>query len=242
MKQPVQTPQFPNKRKPFFTALKAVLKKLKPKLRLIDRNNGQAKPGIFISNHCGTSAPFMIESYLPYSHHPWGAYQMNGNIVSRFKYLYHVLYRQKLHMARVPAFLLALIVCPVSKGYYKGMGLISSYPDLRLKKTMRRSVEYLHDNVSIVIYPENSEEGYKDELTGLHGGFAMLSRVYERKYHVDVPVYPVYFNKQTSTMIVDTPTYIGDLRKQGMSQADICEFFKNRINNLRPLTMQTAEG
>ena len=241
MKNTTPTPKYPNKRKPFFTALKAVLKLLKPKLHLIDHNDGKAEPGIFVSNHCGTSGPFMVESYLPYSHHPWGAYQMNGNIVSRFKYLYHVLYRQKLHMRRIPSLLLALIACPLSKGYYKGMGLISTYPDIRLKKTMRRSMEFLHDNVSIVIYPENSDEGYKEVLTELHGGFAMLSRAYERKYHVDVPVYPMYFNKQTSTMVVDTPIYIGDLRKQGMSQADICEYFKNRINDLRPLTMQTTK-
>lgn len=232
-----QSPRYPNVRKPFFTGLKRVLMRFKPKLRLIDRNEGRAEPGIFISNHCGTTGPFMMECYLPYHHHPWGAYQMNGSIKDRFNYLYHVLYQQKLHMKKVSSFLLASIVCVVSKAYYSGMGLISSYPDIRLTRTIRESIDYLKQNVSIVIYPENSEKGYMTELSEVYGGFAMLAKTYFRRYKKDLPIYAVYFNPETACMVVDKPTYLQSLTAKGMSDIDICSYFKDRINCLRSSTV-----
>ncbi|MBO5789329.1 MAG: hypothetical protein J6R42_05230 [Clostridia bacterium] len=232
----MKEPKYPNKRKPFFTGLKAVLKCIRPKLTLLDRNEGQAEPGIFISNHCGTAGPFMVECYLPYSHHPWGAYQMNGDIKSRFNYLYRVLYMQKLHMKKVPSFLLASIVCVVSKAYYKGMGLISSYPDIRLVRTIKQSIACLEKNTSIVIYPENSNEGYHDQLNEIFGGFCLLSKAYYTKHHVDLPIYPIYYNKFTSRMVVDKPLYLQPLMQKGMTTGEICEFYRDHINGLKHAT------
>ena len=179
-------PKYPNRRRPFFTLLKGFLRLIKPKTEVIDMTEGQGEPGIFLCNHSATTGPLMEELYLPYAHHPWGAHQMNGTIGERFDYLYHVFFMQKKHMKKVPAFLLASVVCVVSKAFYRGMGLISTYPDMRLTRTLEESISSLEKNVSVVIYPEDSSEGYKKKIETFFGGFVVSNHLLHAKQETAV--------------------------------------------------------
>lgn len=225
-------PQFPNKRKPFFTCIKAFLRLIRPKTEVLDLNEGKATPGIFLSNHSATSGPLMVELYLPYLYHPWGTYQMNGNIKERFQYLYHIFFRQKKHMKKVPAFVLACLLCTVSKAFYRGMGLISTYPDMRLTQTVEQSISFLADNVSIVIYPEDSSEGYKEKIETFFGGFLLLSQMYYARYGVDLPIYSMYYSNDRHKMVISQPEYVRDLLANGMTKEQICDYFRDKTNAL----------
>ncbi|MBP5209438.1 MAG: hypothetical protein J6125_01115 [Clostridia bacterium] len=200
------TPAHPNKRKPFFTFIRRILRAIKPKCRLTDLTQGQGTPGIFLSNHSAATGPLMVELNLPYAHHPWGAYQMNGSIRERFRYLYHIFFRQKKKMKKVPAFLLSCLSSCLSKGIYKGMGLISSYPDLRLLRTLEASIKCLDKNESIVIYPEDSSDGYKEQIERFHGGFCLLSSLYYARRGVDLPVYSMYYSERHHRMVISRPS------------------------------------
>ena len=222
------------KRKPFFRMVKHILRQIKPRVTVIDQNAGQGplEPGIFLSNHSAATGPLMIELYMPYDHHPWGAHQMNGRIRSRFNYLYRVFYRQKKHMKKVPAFLLASVACLFSKMLYRGMGLISTYPDIRLKETMDKSIAYIEKGTSVVIYPENSARGYHEIIGQFLGGFTQLAKMYYQKHGRDLPVYSMYFHQPTSTMVISTPENAGAMLRSGMTVEQVCAYFCKKTNDL----------
>lgn len=225
-------PKYPNRRRPFFTLLKGFLRLIKPKTEVIDMTEGQGEPGIFLCNHSATTGPLMVELYLPYAHHPWGAYQMNGTIGERFNYLYHVFFMQKKHMKKVPAFLLASVVCVVSKAFYRGMGLISTYPDMRLTRTLEESISSLEKNVSVVIYPEDSSEGYKKKIETFFGGFVVLSQLYYARHGVDLPIYSMYFSLEDRKMVISRPEYLQPMLAAGMTKEQICDHFRDKTNAL----------
>ena len=70
------------------------------------------------------------------------------------------------------------IASPLTNLFYKGLNLISIYHDGRLRKTIEESITAIKDNgENIVIFPEDSGEGYSDELKGFYAGFVLLQYV-----------------------------------------------------------------
>ena len=53
-----------------------------------------------------------------------------------------------------------------------------TYTDARFAKTLRYSMSVLEQGSTVMIYPENSNDGYKDVLTEFFPGFVMLSEKY----------------------------------------------------------------
>lgn len=222
------------KRKPFFRCVKGMLKIIKRKPRIIDLNEGKVEgKGIFISNHSAASGPLILELYFPYHFTPWGTYEMNGNIKSRWNYLYHVYFQQKKHKSKFASFLITIPACVLLKGFYNGMGLISTYPDNRLISTFKKSFEKFKKDEAVLIFPENSSQGYKEILEEYNPGFVSLSKMYYRKENVDLPVYTCYYHKDTNVLVIDKPQYIKPLFDKGMNEKEIAEHFKDRTNELR---------
>lgn len=156
----------------FFRCVKGFLKIIKRKPKIIGLTEGTAtNKGIFISNHSAASGPLIFELYFPYYFTPWGTYEMNGNIKSRWNYLYHIYFQQKKHKSKFTSFLISIPACLVLKGFYKGMGLISTYPDSRLISTFKKSFNKLNNDETILIFPENSNQGYKEILKEYNAGF-----------------------------------------------------------------------
>ena len=172
------------------------------------------------------------ELYLPVPTIKWGAGEMLGNYKMRYRYLHDVYYRQKMGYGPVKATLLAAFSATFSKYFYKGMNVIPTWRDGRLINTVRRSIAVLKGGASVLIFPENSNEGYKDILTEFHAGFVTLAECYYQKTKQDIPVYPVYYHHKKKVLAIGAPMYVQDLVKQGLSRAQIAERFRNIVNNL----------
>ena len=222
------------KRKPFFRFVKLLLKSIKRKPTIIDLNDGKALgAGIFISNHSAASGPLVLELYFPYYFTPWGTYEMNGNIKSRFNYLYHIYFQQKKHMSKFWSFVISIPACVILKGFYNGMGLISTYPDNRLFSSFKKSFEKFSNKESVLIFPENSSQGYKEILEEYNPGFVSLSKMYFRKTNTDLPVYTCYYHKDTNVLVIDKPESIKPLLDKGMNEKEVADYFKDKTNALR---------
>ena len=115
---------------------------------------------------------------------------------------------------------------------YKGVKVIGTFQDMRFKNTIKESIHVLNNNVGIMIYPEDSNQGYKDVLTSFFGGFISLSKVYYKKHNEDLPVYPTYVNYKKRVIIIDKPLYVNALLNEGVSEELIGEIFKEKFNNL----------
>ena len=186
---------------------------------------------IIPSIHSAKSGPMSISVSYPKHYMMWGHHGMLGNYVERFKYLRNVLYIQKLHKGKFIATLKATYEAFFSKFVYKGMKMIGTYTDMRFLQTIKNSMEVLNDNASVVIYPEDSSEGYLDELKGFYGGFLMLGD-FCRRAGIDVPIYVTYFRKRDLTYFVDAPILYSELCRGGATKAEIAARLTERCNEL----------
>lgn len=216
-----------------FHLLRGFLKIFLRKPKLVNLTEGElSKNAIYVMNHCGARGPLIFELYFPVRSSPWGAHEMCGKYKERWNYLYHVFYQQKLHWGKARAFIVATLFAVISKWLYSSTGLIGTYTDVRLIKTMRSSVAVLNAGLSIVIFPEDSSEGYKDKSAAFSNGFIELSKLYNKRASVDLPVYNVYYSKKKNTFIVDSPLYINELLKQGKTEDEISEIFLEKNHYL----------
>lgn len=190
------------------------------------------QPGsIILSNHEGTDAPMSLEIYNPTATRMWGAHEMNSGLKKMYKYQTEVYYHEKKHWSLFWARAFCLIATPLTNLFYKGLNLISTYRDARLKKTLRESMDAINEGMCIVIYPEDSTNGYLAELEGFHAGFVLLCETL-RKRNIDVPVYVTYFRKEDKAYIIDKPVMYSELYKKYESKEEISKVLKDRCNEL----------
>ena len=187
---------------------------------------------IYLSNHCGAKGPLSLELYFPKHFRFWGTYEMNSTYKLRFKYLSTTYFHQKKHINKVLSFLISIIATPVMTVFYKGLNLISTYPDGRVFTTIKTSLNVLlNDKKSIIIFPENSSTGYHDDLIEFHNGFLALAEMAYRK-GVDLPIYLMYFRKKQKVFVVDEPIMFSKIKESNKSKDEIAEQFRVRCNQL----------
>lgn len=187
---------------------------------------------IIVSNHNNKKGPMVYEFSLPTRHVTWGAYQMLGSYKMRFKYLRDVLYMQKNGLKKWKATLKAGFEAIFSIYTYKGMKVIPSYPDARFRRTLQYSMECLDNGFAVSLYPEDSGEGYFDEMKHFFSGFVMLAEQYYKKTGEDVPVFSAYYGRKKKKIVVSKPLYVQDFVKQGLKRDEIAEKFRLEVNRL----------
>ena len=110
------------------------------------------------------------------------------------------------------------------------MHLIPSYDDVRFLNTIAYVSGTLKNGLPVTIFPEDSDEGYLDEMKGFHHGFITLARTYNHRYKEDVKIYPMYVHHNKRIMVIDKPFRLSEL--DGMSDEEICRYSEERINKL----------
>ena len=234
MENQVQTQekqQTEQKRKWWFRLLKKLMKGRYKKPRFIYLGEEIGNGAIILSNHEGTDAPLSLEMYLGKPVRMWGASEMNSGLIPMYKYQTRVYYHEKKHWNLHLARLFCLIASPLTNLFYKGLDLISTYHDARLLKTIRESLQAMNEGNNIVIFPEDSTNGYLAELEGFHKGFAVLAEVCYKK-GIDVPIYVTYFKKKELIYVIDAPVRYSELIKDGATREEIAARLVARCNEL----------
>lgn len=117
------------------------------------------------------------------------------------------------------------------------MQIIPIYNDGRFKKSINIAIETLEKNISLLIFPENSNEGYFDELRGFHGGFWLIAREYHRKTGKDLKIINMYYSKKNKKIIVDEPLSYVELSKELKNHKEASAYFLEKTNNLYKQTL-----
>ena len=187
---------------------------------------------IIIANHNNKKGPMVYEFSLPLRHVTWGAHQMLGNYNMRFHYLRDVLYIQKNGVKKWKATLKAGFEAIFSPYTYRGMKVIPTFPDARLRRTLQYSMQCLDAGMAISTFPEDSNEGYFDEMKHFFSGFVMLAEQYYKKTGEDLPVFPVYYGRKKKKIVVGKPIYVQEFVKQGLKRDEIAEKCRLEVNAL----------
>jgi len=223
--------KYKKNRKWWFKLLKKIMKIRYKEPEFVYLGDEIKNGSIVLSNHEGTDAPMSLEIYLDSPIRMWGAHEMNSGLIKLYKYQTRVYYHEKkgwnLHLAR----LFCLIASPLTNLFYKGLNLISTYRDSRFIKTIRESVEAIKNEENIVIYPEDSKNGYLAELEGFFAGFVLVAEAC-KKEGIDVPIYVAYFRKNEKKYIIDKAVMYSELSKNGDSKEVIAKKLCDRCNEL----------
>ena len=216
-----------------FCFFKRLLKLIIKTPEIINLNEEELdKKAIYVMNHAGARGPLAYELHFPIRSTPWGAHEMCGNYKERWNYLYHIFYQQKLHWKKPKAFIIATLFAIISKYIYNSTGLIGTYTDIRLFGSIKNSLAVLNENISIVIFPEDSTNGYLDKPTAFNKGFITLAKTYFKKTKEDLNVYSVYFNKKQNKFIIDKPMKINKMLQEGKSEDEIADIFLRKCHYL----------
>lgn len=224
--------QLPKRRQPFFSFVKKIMKIFMTKKRTVVLGESLQEKCLYLANHANKMGPVNYEVFFPVYTVKWGAHEMLGKYSERRKYLRDVLYIQKNKMGRAKAGFKAFFEAYFSQFFYKGMKFLPTYPDMRLIKTVRKSVEVLDDNSALMIFPEDSSEGYNLQATSFFSGFVLVMESYFKKHGEDIPVRPVYLHKKKKLIVVGESVYLKDFTNMGFDREKIAEFMKDKVNEL----------
>ncbi len=219
------------KRKPYFRALKSILRFIIKKPDFVFLGDKIENGSIILSNHEGSSGPLTFELYMDAPLRMWGTYEMNSGIKSAYKYLSTIYYPQKKHWNKTLAKIFCVIAAPLTTLFYSGFELISTYKDNRLLKTIKESIHSIKQGDNIVIFPEDSSRGYFKEITTFFPGFVLLCEQLA-KTGVDVPIYVSYFQRESKKFIFDKPVLFSELAKLGETREQLAERLRLRCNEL----------
>lgn len=217
----------------FFHVIKFILNIFKRKPLIVNESGLPLDhAAIIVANHSGAAGPMDISLFFPYPFIPWGAHQMKEGYRSRWNYAYHIFYRQKMKYGKFKSFVLATLLSIINKFLYVNMRLVPTYQDIRITKTMRDSLKHLNDNIPILIFPEDSSEGYEDEISHFNDGFVVLAAYAYNHRNIDLPIYPVYYSKHDRIIIIGQPLIYSELVKDNIKRSDIADLLRIKVNEL----------
>lgn len=224
--------KLPDRKQPVFKFFTKILFAPLYRSKLESQIENLPDKAIIVSIHAAKKGPIAIATSYPKFSAMWGHHGMLGSYKERFSYLRNVLYIQKMHKNKFVATFKALYEAVFSIFIYKGMKIIGTYTDMRLLSTIRNSIGVLDEGASVIIYPEDSSEGYFDEMRSAFPGFVMLAETYYNKKGEDVPVIPAYISTKKKRFIVGEPKYVHEMQKAGLSRQEVADKFKEEINEL----------
>ena len=216
----------------WFGIIKGFLRIFIRKPKMVYLGDPIQEQGIILCNHVGAKGPLNLELHLNRPFRFWGTYEMNSNVREVYRYLSQIYFLEKKHFKPFFAKLIGFIGAPLAWTFYRGLNLISTYTDLRLKTTFKESLDTIKKGYSLVIFPEDSHDGYHDNLKKVFAGFAVFAKICY-KQGVDLPIYISYLRKKKKTLIVDKPIRYSELAAKYKTNEEITDFICSHMNNLQ---------
>ena len=186
---------------------------------------------IILCNHVSSSGPTVWELYMD-NFHFWATHEMTEGTASLYRYLSQIYFPQKKHWNKTLAKIFCFFVSPLAAIYVSGWRLIPTYRDSRFSKTVKSTIEVLKNNCSVLIFPENSSEGYHDELVSVHPGFCLAGDA-ALKNGININIVMAYLGKgKGRSLIIDRPVSFSELKERFGSKNAIADYVCSRINEL----------
>lgn len=203
----------------------------KPKVKYLGQGFVD-EPFMFLVNHASRKAPTKIELFFPRDFRMWGTHELTEGFKEIHKYLTTTYFHQKKHYPKFWAKIVGTLASPFFYSFYRGMRIIPTYRDFRFMNTIKMSVDYINQGKPIVIYPEDSSEGYKTKIEKFFNGYLSLLD-FAFKKGIDLNIYVSYFQNENNTFYIDEPIKYSVLREKFENNYDqISESLRTRMNQI----------
>lgn len=188
------------------------------------------EPSIIICNHNHPRGPTKWSFYFPSDKFMmWG----NGNLCGSFKEIFFAITDTMVRNGtnKVIAYIFAFFATPFIKLSFSQSRIIPVYFDIRFYQTIKNSVEEYKDGNHIIIFPDKKGIKFSYNIMEIMPGFLILARQLKEE-GFDPYVVPSKSNKKRKKIVIDKPIRLSEVEKMFDNDADILEYFKNRINDL----------
>lgn len=233
-----KTKKFRQDRKLWFRIFKGILRIRYRRPKFIYLGDKPTSQSIILSNHIGARVPLTLEMYADFPIRFWGTHEMNTGLKTTYRYLTRTYYHGKkgwnIHLAR----LFCLLASPLTNMFYRGLRLISTYQDYRLRTTIQESLAVIENGGNIVVFPEDSSEGYFDEMKSFYSGFALFAERALKK-GIDMPIYVSYLRPKDNTYVFEKPILYSELKKQIPNKHDMAKHLLDKCNSLGKVELNT---
>ena len=223
---------YKKQKQPIYDAFKGLFKLFLHKPKFINHNENLPEDGLMVGLHMGKFGPFYMSQYMPFKFAIIGAHQMLESYKERFLYLKNVLYIQKQHKSKFASTLKATFEACFSKYIYKGMHIIPSYQDMRLLHTIHNAAKTMDNGLPVMIFPENSDNGYQKTLQECHDGFITIAKFIGKNRKKETPIFPFYTHVKRKIIVIGKPFYLSQL--EGKNNEEIIAYTRDRVNELNP--------
>lgn len=162
----------------------------------------QDNPLVFLGNHAEIYGPIASALCFPVPVRFWVISHMMFRKQDVRKYLYENTFSKKTFLPVFVRKLLAHILGWLSVNIMSSLRAIAVYRDspMKLRQTLRESVEALQDGDNLMIFPEHPEGKYvKNGISELSPGFLMLAEAWWKKSGKKLRIMPVYANHDKRT-------------------------------------------
>lgn len=162
-------------------------------------------PLVFLCNHGEINGPIVCKMYIPVSVRVWTISMMMYDQKEVTRYVYENTYSKQ---TSLPVFVRKLAARFIGWLSVNVMNQIESIPvyresPLKLRETVRKSIEAMEAGDNLLIFPENPEHDEKYERGGIGKmapGFVMLAEAYWKKTGKQMRFMPMYVNKFNRTL------------------------------------------
>ena len=159
-------------------------------------------PLVFLGNHAEIYGPIASALCFPVPVRFWVISRMMFNKKDVREYLYENTFSKKTFLPVFVRKLLAWYLGWLSVNVMNSLNAIAVYRDspMKLRQTIRESVEALSDGENLMIFPEHPEGKYvKGGISELSPGFLMLAEAWWKKSGKKLRFLPVFANREKRT-------------------------------------------
>ena len=159
-------------------------------------------PIVFLGNHAEIYGPIASALCFPVPVRFWVISRMMFRNQDVRKYLYENTFSKKTFLPVFVRKLLARLLGWLSVNIMNSLKAIAVYRDspMKLRQTIRESVEALNQGDNLMIFPEHPEGKYvKGGISELSPGFLMLAEAWWKKTGKKLRMMPVYANREKRT-------------------------------------------
>lgn len=194
------------------------------------------EPSIIISNHIGAFGPAQFSFYFPYQFKIWTNQVFFDGIRSTFKNLYYFFHVKK-RKSKFTSWLIAMIGAPWFYWDIKVSQVIPTYEDARFYITVSQSIEEIESGGCVILFPEESKDGYQDDMVLIRPGFIYVLDFLKEK-GMNVPVIPAFINKKKRVINIGEKIDYQKIKELGLSQEETLKFFADKMNELSNLEIK----
>ncbi|MBR3333967.1 MAG: hypothetical protein IKG23_06730 [Clostridia bacterium] len=173
--------------------------------RMIDKDHVKTDPEnpiVFLGNHAEIYGPIASALCFPFPVRFWVISKMMFNKQDVRAYLYENTFSKKTYLPVFVRKLLAWYLGWLSVNVMNALRAIAVYRDspMKLRQTLRESVEALENGENLMIFPEHPEGKYvKGGISELSPGFVMLAEAWWKKTEKKMRMMPVFANREKRT-------------------------------------------